>query len=76
MSNRIEINDEALEQVVGGNITFDWDGKVGHCGLNGAKNYTFNSRSDFVAAVTACYKAGMTDAETLQKLASDGVIHL
>lgn len=75
MSNRIEISEEALDQVVGGNITFDWDGKIGHCGLNGAKNYTFGSRSDFVAAVTACYKAGMSDAETLQKLVAQGIIH-
>lgn len=75
MGNRMEINDEALENVVGGNITFDWDGKVGHCGLNGDKSYTFSSRNDFVAAVTACYKAGMSDSECLQKLLSDGVIH-
>lgn len=76
MNNRIEINDEALETIVGGNITFDWDGHVGHCGLNGDKSYTFDSRSDFVAAVTACYKAGMSDAECMNKLAEDKVIHI
>ena len=75
MGNRIEINDDVLENVVGGNITFDWDGKVGHCGLNGDKSYTFNSRSQFVAAVTDCYKAGMSDVECLNKLKADGVIH-
>ena len=75
MGNRIEINDDVLENVVGGNITFDWDGKIGHCGLNGDKSYTFNSRSAFVAAVTACYQAGMSDVECLNKLKADKVIY-
>ncbi len=75
MGDRIELNDEILETVAGGNITFDWDGKVGHCGLNGDKSYTFNSRSEFVAAVVKCYQAGMTDAECINKLTEDKVIH-
>lgn len=74
MSKRVEINEDFLENVAGGNITFDWDGHVGHCGLNGDKSYTFNSRSEFVAAVTTCYKAGMSDAECLEQLINDKVI--
>lgn len=74
MSKRVEINEAFLENVAGGNITFDWDGKVGHCGLNGDKSYTFNSRSEFVAAVTACYKAGKSDVECLEQLIADKVI--
>lgn len=74
MAKRVEINEEILESVAGGNITFDWDGRVGHCGLNGDKSYTFNSRAEFVAAVTNCFKAGKSDAECLEQLVADGVI--
>lgn len=74
MSIREKINEEVLENIAGGNITFDWNGTVGHCGLNGDKSYTFESRSAFVAAVTSCYKAGMSDAECLQQLIEDKVI--
>lgn len=75
MANRIQLNDDAMENVVGGNITFDWNGKVGHCGLNGDKSYTFSSRSAFVAAVMQCYQEGLSDAECLQRLIANGVIH-
>lgn len=75
MSNRKEIDENVLESIVGGNITFDWDGHVGHCGLNGDKSYTFNSRSQFVSAVQKCYSAGMSDSECLNKLIDDKVVY-
>ena len=48
MSNRVELNDELMESVIGGTITFDWDGSIGHCGLNGDKSYTFSNKQRFV----------------------------
>ena len=54
MSNRVELNDELMESVIGGTITFDWDGSVGHCGLNGDKSYTFTSRGDLIAFCKVC----------------------
>ena len=75
MARRDMINEDALESIVGGNITFDWDGTVGHCGLNGDKSYTFDSRSEFVDAVVKCYNAGMSDSECLDKLIQDGIIY-
>ena len=75
MADRVMLNDDMMGSVVGGNITFDWDGKVGHCGLNGDKSYTFDSRSEFVNAVTACYKEGLSDSECLQRLIDNGVIY-
>lgn len=74
MSDRMRISDESLDTVYGGNITFDWDGKIGHCGLNGDKSYTFYSRSEFVSAVIHCFDNGLTDAECLQTLIDNGVI--
>ena len=74
MANRVQLNDEVLEAVSGGNITFDWDGKNGNCGLNGDKSYSFTSRNEFVSAVVQCYQAGMTDAECFDKLVQDGVV--
>lgn len=75
MSDRIELNEELLEDVVGGTITFDWDGKVGHCGLNGDKSYSFDSRDRFIAFVKQCHRNGLTDAECLQALIQNGIIH-
>lgn len=75
MSNRVQLNDEFLEGVVGGKITFDWDGAVGHCGLNGDKSYTFTDKGQFVAFVTNCFKQGMKDSECLNALVAAGIIH-
>lgn len=74
MSNRSLIDENALEAVYGGNITFDWDGKNGNCGLNGDKSYSFDNRTTFVNAVIQCYQAGMTDVECFDKLVQDGVV--
>ena len=75
MSNRVELNDELMENVIGGTITFDWDGKVGHCGLNGDKSYTFTSRGDLIAFCKVCHSKGMTDAECLNALIENGIIY-
>lgn len=75
MSERIEINEENLESIVGGNITFDWNGKVGHCGLNGDKSYTFDSRTKFVNSVIQCFNQGMKDYEALEALIASGIIY-
>lgn len=75
MSERTMLHDDAVENVAGGNITFDWNGKIGHCGLNGDKSYTFSSRSAFVAAVMKCYQEGLSDVECFNRLIEEGVIH-
>ena len=74
MSNRVQINEEALEKITGGNITFDWNGAEGHCGLNGDKSYSFDNRTTFVSAVMQCYQAGMTDVQCLNELIANGTI--
>lgn len=74
MSDRIKLNEEMLEEVIGGTITFDWDGRNGHCGLNGDKSYNFDSREEFIAAVKQCHRDGLTDAECLQSLIQNGII--
>lgn len=69
------LNEEMLEDVVGGNITYKWRNGVGSCGLNGNYNYTFSNKSAFVAAVMKYYSQGMNDAQILAALVNDGVIH-
>ena len=76
MSNRELLNDEMLETVSGGNITFTWRYQKGTCGLNGDYSYSFTNRSAFLAKIKECYGQGMNDAETLSALLSAGIITL
>ena len=75
MAKRVELNNDMLENVVGGNITFDWDGHIGHCGLNGDKSYTFNDRSEFIGFAKKCHSQGLSDAECLQAMIDNGIIY-
>lgn len=71
---RKQLNDDMMDSIVGGKITFDWDGATGHCGLDGDKSYTFTNKQQFVGRAIDCYNAGYSDSETLQKLREEGII--
>lgn len=69
------INDEMMEQIVGGNINYTWRNGTGTCGLNGNYDYSFDNKSDFVNGVKKYYNQGMSDSEILDALLSDGIIY-
>lgn len=75
MGNRVELNEEFMDNVVGGKITFDWDGKVGHCGLNGDKSYTFNDKKAFVNFAVDAHNKGVSDSECLSQMVAAGIIY-
>ena len=74
MSDRKEIIGEALDNVIGGTITFDWDGSIGNIGLDGNKCYQFNDRNAMIAFASQCHRDGLSDAECLQGMLAAGII--
>lgn len=75
MDNRIELNDEMLDEVVGGNLTYTWFGGQGTCGLNNNNKWEFTDKDRFVSFMKDCMiNKKMTDVETLQAMVAAGII--
>jgi len=75
MSNRMQINDDMLEEVVGGNLTYTWFGGQGTCGLNGNNKWKFSDKATFEAFMKDCMQnKGMSDVDTLKAMLAAGII--
>jgi hypothetical protein len=75
MSERFEINDELLEEVVGGNLTYTWSGGKGTCGLNNNNKWKFNDKEKFETFMNDCFQnKHMTDVETLKAMVDAKII--
>lgn len=75
MKNPIQINDDLLEGVVGGNLTYTWSGGQGTCGLNDNNKFKFNDKQKFEDFMNDCFKnKKMTDVETLQAMLDAKII--
>lgn len=48
MSDKTKLQDEELENVTGGRITYTWDGTSGTIGLNGNNRYILLDKDEFV----------------------------
>ena len=77
MTDRMQINEEDLDCVVGGTLTYRWRKSTkGFAGLNGNYIYAFDDRQVFLDMLNECMVVKyMTDAETLQAMLAAGVIH-
>ena len=74
MDNRVQLDDELLEDVVGGNLTYTWFGGQGTCGLNNNK-WKFTDKTKFEAMLNDCMRnKGMSDVDTLKAMLAAGVI--
>ena len=49
MANKIELNDEELDLVNGGDITYTWNGTSGRIGINGNNKFILVDKAAFVA---------------------------
>ena len=74
MAERVQLSEEMMESVTGGNITFTWRYEHGTCGLNGDYSYEFDDRGAFLGKVKECYANGMNDAQTIDALLDAGII--
>lgn len=73
MDKRIEINEEDLPNVTGGNITYTWDGTQGSLGMNGTNPYTLVDKDAFVKTYNEL-KDTKSDAEIIRALREAGII--
>ena len=75
MSNRIQLDDQMLEDVVGGNITYTWFGGQGTCGLNNNNKWKFSDKAKFESFMKDCLQnKGMSDVDTLKAMLAAGII--
>jgi len=75
MTNRIQLDDQMLEDVVGGNITYTWFGGQGTCGLNNNNKWKFSDKAKFESFMRDCLQnKGMSDVETLKAMVAAGII--
>lgn len=75
MKNPIQISDELLDSVVGGNLTYTWFGGQGTCGLNDNNVFKFNDKEKFETFMNDCFRnKHMTDVETLKAMLAAKII--
>lgn len=75
MSERLNIPEERLEDIVGGNLTYTWFGGQGTCGLNNNNKWVFSDKQAFESMMTDCMiNQGMTDVDTLKAMVDAGII--
>lgn len=72
MSDKIELRDEELENVSGGNITFTWDGTSGTIGLDGNNVFILVDRDAYLSYFNEVHGT-MTDGEILRNLLAQGI---
>ena len=75
MSEHIRIDEDLLDEVVGGNITYTWYGGQGTCGLNNNNKWKFSDKATFESFMKDCLQnKGMSDVETLKAMLAAGII--
>jgi hypothetical protein len=73
MGDRIQIDENALNNVVGGKVTYTWGNGKGTCGLNGKNTYKFDSLEKFEAFVGA--HPELRNGYLLDAMVSAGIIY-
>jgi len=73
MSNRIEIMENELSNISGGQITYTWDGNQGSIGINGYNNFTLLDKDGFVEYYSK-HKDSMSEVDILKNLYAQGII--
>lgn len=73
MANRIEINDEQLDNVNGGAITYTWDGKTGSLGMDGNNTYILLDKAAFLNVYNQMF-GKYSDLDIIKELRKKGII--
>lgn len=74
MSNKIELCDEMLNDVVGGQITYTWDGTVGTIGINGNNPFILVNKEAFIEYYNKVKGTGMKESTVLNNLLKQKII--
>ena len=72
MDNRKELSEEMLENIVGGTITYTWDGNSGTIGIDGNNPFILVDKAAFVSYYNSV-KGTMSDGAILNQLIADGI---
>ena len=77
MSNREVINDEFLDNISGGAVTYTWDkeAKQGSLGINGNNPYILLDKDAFLAVYNELF-GKVSDAAIVRTLREKGIIRL
>ena len=73
MGNRININDDQLEAINGGAITYTWDGNSGSLGIDGVNKYKLLDKGRFLEVYNDMF-GEYSDAEIIKELRNQGII--
>ena len=75
MAEHILIDEELLDEVVGGNLTYTWFGGQGTCGLNNNNKWKFSDKVKFESFMQDCLQnKKMSDVDTLKAMLGQGII--
>ena len=73
MGDRIQLFEDDLVDVTGGQITYTWDGTSGTIGMNGRNPYTLVDKDAFVAYYKSVQGTGIKDSQVLRYLLEHGI---
>ena len=73
MSKRMIINEEQLDSVTGGKITYTWDGSQGSLGMNGVNKYILLDKNAFIKVYNEM-SSDYNDAEIIRALREQHII--
>lgn len=76
MSNKIELCDELLNDVIGGKITYTWDSSahIGTIGINNNNPFILLDREAFVTYYNSVKGTGIKESTVLTNLLKMGII--
>jgi hypothetical protein len=73
MADRKMIQEEELESVNGGQITYCWNGETGSLGMNGNNTYRLLDKAAFLKVYNEMF-GKFSDAEIIKELRNQGII--
>lgn len=73
MSDKVELRDEELDLVNGGDITYTWNGTSGRIGINGDNKFILVDKAAFVSYLNQVHGT-MSDGKILANLMKQGVV--
>lgn len=72
MSNKVELNDEELDLVNGGDITYTWNGTSGRIGIDGNNAFILVDKQAFINYYNTAH-GKETDGNILRYLLAHGI---
>ena len=74
MSKKIELTDDMLDSVSGGQITYSWDGTSGTIGIDGNQPFILVNKDAFIDYYQSVKGTGIKESAVLRYLLAQGYI--